>query len=121
MKLYAVRIFVDDWLTSCEFYEKSLGLKLEFKNEDFGWAEFNVGGANLGIERIDSNSSEEEHGLVGRFVGISLKVDSVEETYKKLRDEGVRFESGPEKQTWGGVTAQILDPSNNVITIMSED
>ena len=40
MKLYAVRIFVDDWNAACEFYDEVLGLPLKFKNDEIGWVEF---------------------------------------------------------------------------------
>ena len=121
MKIYAIRVLVDDWLSACEFYEHTLNLPLEFKNETFGWAEFDVGGAKLGIERVDDNASPEDKALVGRFLGISLQVDDVEETYKTLIEKGVEFTGQPEKQEWGGVLAHFKDTSGNVLTLMSEN
>ena len=121
MKLYAVRILVDDWLSACEFYEKKLGLILEFKDESFGWAEFDVGGAKFGIERVDDNASSEDKALIGRFLGVSLQVDDVQSTYEDLRSKGVEFTSVPEKQEWGGTLASFKDTSGNVITLMSEN
>jgi len=121
MKIYAVRIFVDDWLSACEFYEKKLGLPLEFKDETFGWAEFDVSGAKFGIERVDENASAEDKALIGRFVGVSLQVDDVQTTYEQLLNKGVEFTSTPEKQVWGGVLANLKDTSGNVITLMSEN
>ncbi|MES9929586.1 MAG: VOC family protein, partial [Candidatus Thiodiazotropha sp. 6PDIVS] len=102
-----VRIFVDDWLSACEFYEKKLGLTLEFKDESFGWAEFDVGGAKLGIERVDEDASSEDKNLIGRFIGVSLQVDDVELTYEDLVGKGVEFTSIPEKQIWGGVLVHL--------------
>ncbi len=121
MKIYAVRILVDDWLSACEFYENKLGLPLEFKDEAFGWAEFDVGGAKFGIERVDENASNEDKALIGRFLGVSLQVDDVQSTYEQLLKKGVEFTSAPEKQTWGGVLANFKDTSGNVITLMSEN
>ncbi len=120
MKIYAVRIFVDDWSSACDFYEKTLGLTLEYKNEEFGWAELDVGGAKFGIERVDSMSTTEEKALVGRFLGVSLQVASVEEEYKRLVDLGVEFTTLPERQDWGGVIAHFKDTSGNIVTLMSE-
>ncbi|OMH39152.1 VOC family protein [Motiliproteus sp. MSK22-1] len=120
MRLYAVRILVDDWLSACDFYENKLGLVLEFKDESFGWAEFDVGGAKFGIERVDSDASNEDKSLVGRFVGVSLQVDDVQVTYEQLIAKGVEFTATPEKQPWGGVLAHLKDTSGNVITLMSE-
>lgn len=121
MKIYAVRIFVDDWNTACDFYENTLGLPLEFKDESFGWAEFDAGGAKFGIERVGKDASDEDKALIGRFVGVSLQVDSVRSTCERLVASGVEFSSLPEKQSWGGVLASFKNPSGNVITLMSED
>jgi len=107
VKIYAIRIFVDDWSSACVFYENKLGLALEFKDETFGWAEFDVGGAKFGIERIDESSNDEQQSLVGRFVGVSLQVDNVQSTYEDLVNKGVEFTSGPEKQAWGGIIRRI--------------
>jgi len=97
MKLYAVRILVDDWQLACEFYEKKLGLTLEFKDESFGWAEFNVGGAKFGIERVDEKASQEDRNLIGRFLGVSLQVEDVQQVYQDLLSKGVEFVSAPPK------------------------
>ena len=122
MKLYAVRILVDDWSAACDFYEQKLGLTLEFKDKSFGWAEFDVGGgAKFGIERVDDNHSSEDKALVGRFLAVSLQVDDVQSTYEELSAEGVEFASLPAKQDWGGTLANIKDPSGNIITLMSEN
>ena len=120
MKLYAIRIFVDDWKRACEFYEQKLGLTLEFQDESFGWAEFDVGGAKFGIERVDESAGCEDKALVGRFVGTSLMVDDVETVYSDLSGKGVEFTSAPEKQAWGGTIAHFKDTSGNILTIMSE-
>lgn len=121
MKVYAIRIFVDDWSKACDFYEHTLGLPLEFKDESFGWAEFDVGGPKFGIERVDQNSSLEDQALVGRFLGVSLQVEDAEEIYKELSAKGVKFSMLPEKQDCGGVIAHLKDPCENIITLMSEN
>ena len=119
MKLYAVRIFVDDWQTACDFYANTLGLTCEFKDESFGWAEFDVGGgAKFGIERCDPDS--QDRSLVGRFLGVSLQVEDAFATYEVLKGKGVEFTASPEKQAWGGVLAHFKDPCGNIITLMSE-
>lgn len=120
MKIYAVRILVDDWVSACKFYEEMLGLTLEFKDDSFGWAEFDVGGAKFGIERVAADAPAEDKALIGRFVGVSLQVDDVQSTYDDLIAKGVEFTAAPEKQPWGGVLAHFKDTSGNVITLMSE-
>lgn len=118
MKIYAVRIFVDDWDSACDFYEHKLRLPRTFHNSDMGWAEFNVGGCSLGIERV-SGADNESQALIGRFVGVSLKVDDMDATYAELKARGVEFDAPPEKQPWGGTIAHFKDPSGNTLTLLS--
>ncbi len=117
MKLYAVRIFVNDWDAACRFYEQQLGLALQFKDAKAGWAEFDVGGARLGLERVADDDAEGQ-ALVGRFLGISLQVDDIEATYERLQAKGVVFMEPPSKQAWGGCLAHLRDPEGNVITLL---
>ena len=121
MKIYAIRIFVDKWQAACDFYEHTLGLPLEFKSDEFGWAELDVQGAKFGIERVDDPSDSEHGSLIGRFIGVSLQVDDAEKTYEDLVAKGVEFSMPPEKQDWGGVIAHFKDPCGNIITLMSEN
>lgn len=100
MKLYAIRVFVHDWDAACHFYRGVLGLREGFSDANLGWAEFDVGGARLGIERVADHDLEAAS-LVGRFLGISLMVDDIDEAYQCLRDRGVAFDGPPQKQPWG--------------------
>ena len=120
MKIYAIRVLVDDWPAACDFYENKLKLPLEFKDDGFGWAEFDVGGAKIGVERVDELASQEDKDLVGRFVGASLQVKDTKATYKELSDRGVEFVAPPEQQEWGGVLAHFKDTCGNILTLMSE-
>ena len=117
MKLYAIRIFVDDWDTACEFYDRSLKLEATFKDSELGWAEFDVGGPSLGIERVRDDDVEGKK-MIGRFLGISLRVGHIETTYEELKARGVEFTSPPEKQPWGGSLAHFKDPAGNILTLM---
>jgi len=118
MELYAVRIFVRDWAKACTFYGETLGLKERYRNDEFGWAEYDLGGPCLGIERVRTGDTEGE-AMIGRFVGVSLKVNSVPDTYEALRKQGVAFAAPPEKQFWGGTLAHFRDPDGNVLTLLS--
>ncbi|MGI9311587.1 MAG: VOC family protein [bacterium] len=116
MKLYAVRIFTTDWDRSVDFYRETVGLPLKLIDQEFLWAEFDLGGASLGIEAIDANAPNARD-LVGRFVGVSLLVDDIDSAYTQLRAKGVRFTAPPESQTWGGTLAHFKDPDDNVLTL----
>lgn len=117
MELYAVRIFVRQWDEACTFYSSTLGLTERFRNDEFGWAEYDLGGPCLGVERVGPED-EEGSALVGRFAGVSLRVEDIDGTYKTLKSRGVTFSSAPEKQPWGGSLAHFEDPDGNVLTLL---
>lgn len=117
MELYAVRIFVRRWAEACDFYGATLGLTERFRNDDMGWAEYDLGGPCFGVERVQPGDSEGE-ALIGRFLGISLPVEDIDAAYRALREKGVHFTVPPEKQVWGGSLAQFQDPDGNQLTLL---
>lgn len=117
MKLYALRIFVRDWDAACAFYGKTLGLTERFRNDEMGWAEYDLDGPCFGLQRADPDDAEDA-ALVGRFLGVSLQVDDIQQTYAALAAKGVDFPSPPEAQPWGGSLAHFKDPDGNVLTLL---
>ena len=117
MELYAVRIFVRQWSAACRFYGDTMGLTERFRNDEIGWVEYDLGGPCFGVERVRPGDSEGE-AMVGRFVGVSLRVDDIDGVYGALRGKGVSFTSPPEKQSWGGSLAHFHDPDGNVLTLL---
>ncbi len=118
-RLDTVRVFTRDWARATGFYRDTLGLEETFASDDLGWAQFDVGGPSLGIERVAPDDAEGQD-LVGRFLGVSLTVDDVEATYQQLRERGVVFEGPPERQSWGGILAHFRDPDDNVLTLLGD-
>lgn len=116
-KLYAVRVFSLRWSESLKFYRDTVEFPLVFCDEKMGWAQFQLGGAHLGLERCDATDERTKH-LVGRFVGISIEVDDIDNSYEKLLAKGVSFEEPPQKQPWGGTLAHFRDPDGNVLTLL---
>ena len=117
MQLYAVRIFVRHWTEACAFYGETLGLEERFRNDIMGWAEYDLGGPCLGIERVSKDDAEGE-ALVGRFLGVSLRVEDIDARYADLRAKGVTFSGPPERQSWGGALAHFQDPDGNTLTLL---
>ncbi len=117
MELYAVRVFVQQWSEACAFYGEALGLKERFRNDEIGWAEYDLGGPCFGVERAQPDD-EESTAMVGRFVGVSLHVDDIQGSNEALKEKGVQFKSPPEKQSWGGSLAHFQDPDGNVLTLL---
>jgi uncharacterized glyoxalase superfamily protein PhnB len=116
-EMYAQRIFCFHWKECVSFYKDTIGLPVKFESEEMGWAEFDLGGISLAVERQDENDAEAQS-LVGRFVGISLQVDDIDVIYQELTGKGVEFEGPPAKQPWGGVLAHFKDPDGNTITLL---
>lgn len=120
MNIGFVRIFVSDLKKSLDFYSKTLGMKIDYTDEK-NWVQFKSGAeVSLAIEKCDPNHVEVGSKLVGRFVGVSLMVDSLSEIYEELKQKGVKFTGIPEKQHWGGTLVHFEDPDGNVLTLMEE-
>lgn len=116
MKLYGVRIFVDDLEAARRFYGQTLGLAEAWRADAMGAFGVTVGGSELIIETVDDDAERRE--LVGRFVGVSLQVDDLAAAHQSLTAKGVRFVSPPQKQAWGGSLAHFEDPAGNVLTLL---
>lgn len=114
MKLYGVRIFVDDFARAVEFYGGTLGLATNWPMPDMKAAGFSVETAELIVEE----ASGDDAGLVGRFAGVSLQVNDIDATWRRLTEAGVTFDQAPEKQPWGGTLAHFRDPAGNVLTLL---
>ncbi len=117
MKLYAVRVFVEDWDRACEFYEHILGLPVKFKDASMEWAELDVGGPSLAPERVIAEEAN-ERSMTGRFLAVSLRVDDISATYQTLLERGVEFTAPPEKQSWGGTLAHFKDSEGNILALL---
>ncbi len=116
-QFYAVRIFVTNWEPALAFYRDTVGFAMAFESAELGWAEFDLGGARIAIERCDPADPETKD-LVGRFVGVSLNVEDIHAVYADLTTKGVMFTSPPEIMPWGGVLAHFKDLEGNVLTLL---
>lgn len=116
-RLSVLRVFALDWQAAVDFYADTLQLPVRFSNSDAGWAEFDVGETSLAVERIQPEDAAEE-ALTGRFLGASLEVTDLGETYGTLLDRGVTFIAPPQRQPWGGSLAHFKDPEGNVLTLL---
>ncbi|MTI16551.1 VOC family protein [Rhodobacteraceae bacterium RKSG542] len=115
MKLYGLRIFVDDLAAAKSFYTEALGLPLNWEMPHLHAFGVALDNAELIIELAQD---EEEKSWTGRFVGASLEVDDIHKTHDWLRAAGVVFVMEPTKQEWGGVLAHFHDPAGNILTLL---
>lgn len=116
-ELAVVRLFVHDFDGGVRFYTDKLGMALETRADALGWAQFRTGSCSLAIECL-SRDDPEAPALVGRYVGVSLRVPDIDATYRALLARGVEFLEPPEKQPWGGTLAHLRDPEGNVLTLV---
>lgn len=116
MRLYGVRIFVDDLIAARRFYVEQLGLCVNWEMGELDAFGAALDNAELIVER--SAPGDEGGGLVGRFVGVSLQVDDIQAEFEALRARGVTFEGPPVRQPWGGWLAHFRDPAGNVLTLL---
>jgi len=118
MRLYGIRVFVDDLEAARHFYERDLGLAVKWTHEKVA-----VGydlGVDLIVEQVDVEAEEDDQALVGRFVGASIAVEDIDGLYERLTARGVAFVGPPELQAWGGKLAHFEDPSGNVLTLLGD-
>ncbi len=116
MKLYGIRIFVDDYQAARTFYAETLGLPVAWEMAEHGAMGVKVGDPELIVEAVAPDGEYAD--LVGRFVGVSLRVDDIQATHVDLAEKGVVFTAPPEKQFWGGWLAHFKDPAGNVLTLL---
>jgi len=113
-----LRIFVSDISRAQPFYQDILGLPLAQGGASQGYLLFKPTGINILIESYDAND-QEGRSLIGRFVGLSFRVQDVRQAYEELKSRGVEFRGAPEVQPWGGTLAHICDPDRNILTLVS--
>jgi lactoylglutathione lyase len=89
--------------------------------DEANWAQFKSGeDVSLAIRKCAPDYVEQGSKIVGRFVGVTLMVDDIEDQYNRLVVKGVEFTGRPEKQNWGGTLAHLKDLDGNVLTLMQE-
>ncbi len=118
MELSAARVFVRDIVAARRFYVEILGLPIKADGTQYGYCVFRSGGTDLVIEAVADDAPEEDRALVGRFTGLSFKVQDASAKHKELQALGVPFTGPPEKQFWGGVLATFQDPSGNGLQLV---
>jgi len=120
MKIGFVRVFVTDFDKSLDFYTQTLGMEIDYTDRA-NWAQFKSGeDVSLAIEKCDPDYVEQGSRMVGRFVGVTLMVDNIQEQYDRLVAKGVEFTGRPKKQHWGGTLAHLKDLEGNVLTLIQE-
>jgi MOSC domain-containing protein YiiM/catechol 2,3-dioxygenase-like lactoylglutathione lyase family enzyme len=113
MELAYVNVYVTDLERSVRFFEKTLGLALQFSDARFGYASLDAGPVRIGLARIDPEDPE-SRALVGRQTGVGFAVPDLKASHADLARRGVAFPMEPAVQPWGAMMALFSDPDGNV-------
>ncbi|MCX2734802.1 MULTISPECIES: VOC family protein [unclassified Bacillus (in: firmicutes)] len=124
MKLLQIRLLVNDFKKSVEFYKDLLGLPISWLEKEMEYALFDNGETKIELlsrENIAEIVGEERKSLDGdaqsRFL-LQFKVEDVDKTYEYLHKQGIKCVNEPhDRQEWRARVAHFRDPDNNLIEI----
>ena len=98
-------IKVADLNRSVEFYTKTLGLALAYRDDSANWAEIELNGVHLGLMQ-----AEPAGGARNPF--LSLLVDNLAATVATLKERGVNFDGDIRTEAYGRLIT-VTDPDGN--------
>lgn len=113
LKIGYANVYVSDMERGVRFYRDTLGLRLESRDDAFGYASFDAGPVRMGMLALESGAENFEK-LVGVHTGIAFTVPEIDPVFETLRERGVAFPMEPADQPWGGRLALFADPDGNI-------
>nr|MDH3076631.1 VOC family protein [Bacillus velezensis] len=119
-----MRLLVNDFKKSVEFYKDLLGLPISWLEKEMEYALFDNGETKIELlsrENMAEIVGEERKSLDGdaqsRFL-LQFKVEDVDKTYDYLHKQGIKCVNEPhDRQEWRARVAHFRDPDNNLIEI----
>jgi predicted enzyme related to lactoylglutathione lyase len=113
MQVGYVNVCVTDFPAAVGFFGATLEFEQLMREDDLGYATFDVGPITLGVARVDPDD-ETQAAMVGGMSGIGFVVRDLDDEYARLVEAGVLFTQPPEAMPWGGYMALMLDADENI-------
>ena len=127
MKMYSVRLLVNDFTACFRFYQRVLGLEPVWGDQDGPYADFRAGGdvmvalfkrdlmaEAVGTQGLPKSAPSQDKSLV------ALQVDNVDETYDRLSQAGVGFVNEPKDYPgWTIRAVHLRDPDGNLVELFA--
>jgi len=109
-ELLLLKIPVSDLAASAKFYSEGVGFELEFVVEEYGWAQFEVGGLNLALYKPGMGGGNRKP---GGSVDFALGARNLDELLERLKKYDPKLKVGIFKNDDGGETLEFSDPDGN--------
>jgi catechol 2,3-dioxygenase-like lactoylglutathione lyase family enzyme len=108
-----VKIPVTDFNKSAAFYRDVLGLDEQFAVEEYGWAQYDIGGTGLCLYQIGKGGGQ---GTPGIDTGIQLRVNDAKAAHALITQRGGnpgKINTGDD----GTIAFAITDPDGNKLSV----
>lgn len=127
MKLNNIRLLVNDFEKSFDFYNETLDLKCTWGDREAVFASFDIGlPSGLAIFKSDlmaevtGNIDADSDNTSNDKFAIILEVENVDEMFTELKTKRIEFIAEPkDMKAWGIRVAHFRDPDGNLIEIFS--
>lgn len=109
LSLFLTELKVADWPGAVHWYEDVLGLTVELRDAEHGFALLRAGDGRIGLKQAGAPAREP--------CRLIFQVDDVEAARVRLRERGVAVGPPSENQTEGYREIRLNDPDGTPITL----